>query len=192
VDKPPLWPPRAGDIFFVRGDGWLDKAIMSVQARKAKDGKSEWSHSMVMANSRDVFTTTSRRTGFVDLAMDFAGSELLILRWVGMSPETHARGMAAIAHQEGKLYPYGRLLCHLLGIERWGRTDVWECSQTTAIYLHETGFPLGDKPIAYDSDRLPDELLSHLPSGGVSVVFRGSMRAAGLVTGSGPDNRLVV
>jgi hypothetical protein len=190
--RPLLWPPRAGDVIFVRGDGWLDRTIMRVQARKAKDGESRWSHCMMMADARDVFTTTTGRTGRVGLAMDFAGSEILIVRWIGMTPEAHARGMAAVAHQEGKMYPYGRLLCHLFGIERYGKADAMECSQLTATYLQAAGFPLGNMPISYDSDRLPDEMLSHVPSGGVQVVFEGSMRAAGLVCGNGPDNALVI
>lgn len=190
--KPRLWPPQPGDVIFVRGDGWLDRTIMRVQARKAKDGKSEWSHCMMMADSRDVFTTTSKRTGRVGLALDFAGSDILIARWIGMTPEAHARGLAAVAHQEGKMYPYGRLLCHLFGIERHGKADAMECSQLTATYLKAAGFPLGDAPISYDSDRLPDEVLSHVSSGGVQVVFEGSMRLAGLVRGSGPDNEIVI
>lgn len=188
----PLWPPQPGDVIFVRGDGWLDRTIMRVQARKAKDGESHWSHCMFMADARDVFTTTSRRTGRVGLALDFAGSDILIVRWIGMTPEAHARGMDAVAPQEGKMYPYGRLLCHLVGIERYGRADAMECSQLTATYLQAAGFPLGDVPISYDSDRLPDEVLSHVSSGGVRVVFEGSMRAAGLVYGNGPDNALVL
>lgn len=188
---PPLWPPRAGDVFFVRGDDWLARTILHVQARKARDGESRWSHCMFMADARDVFTTTSKRTGRVGLALDFAGSDILIARWIGMTPGAHVRGMAAVAHQEGKMYPYGRLLCHLFGIERYGRADAMECSQLTATYLQAAGFPLGSAPITYDVDRLSDEMLAHVPSGGVQIVFQGSMRAAGLVRGNGPNNVLV-
>lgn len=164
---------------------------MWFQALRAKDKRSDWSHTGFFLDGLNVFETTPGKTMARDFARNYAGSDILILRWIGMTPEAHYRGMAAVLDQNGKMYPYGRLLAHAGGFPGQAQSDAKECSWLTASYLKGAGFPLGSDPIRYDSDRLPDELLSHVTSGGVQVVFQGGMRAVGLVRGSGPDNALV-
>jgi hypothetical protein len=190
----PHWPPQPGDIFFVRGNDWLAKVIMWFQSLYAKDKRSDWSHTGVFVDGENVLETTPGLTQVRSFARNYAGSQILILRWIGMTPENHYWGLCAVADQMGLDYPEGVLLAFALGWQEHAKTDsgALVCSQLAATDWKGAGFPLGHKPEYYSSDTLPKELLSHLPSGGVLKVFEGSMRQAGLVRGSGEDNELVV
>jgi hypothetical protein len=186
--RPPLWPPQPGDVFFVQGDD-----IMSVLIRFFQGGGS-WSHTGIFLDMHNVFETTPEETQARSFARNYAGSEILILRWIGMTPENHYRGMAAVMDQMGLDYPEGELLAFALGVQGHAKTDsgALVCSQLAATHLAGAGFPLGRKPAWYAPRPLAKEMVAHVPSGGVQIVFQGSMRLVGLVRGSGPDNELII
>ena len=188
----PLWPPRAGDVFFVRGQDVASRAILAAQAAWARLRGRELprnaSHVGFFLDGANVFETTPGITQTRSFARNYAGSWIMILRWRAMTPVRHFLGFAAVADQNGLDYPEGRLLAHLLGIAGFARTRARECSWLTASYLAGAQLPLARDPMTYDVAGLAAELLAR-PD--VETVFEGSMRAAGLVTGSGADNRLV-
>ena len=187
MTPPPLWPPRAGDVFFVRGTDFVSRAILWFQSLRAPT-PANWSHVGFFLDGANVFETTPGATQARSFARNYAGSRIMILRWREMHPVRHYLGFAAVAGQNGRDYPEGRLLAHLLGIAGYARSSSRECSWLTASYLAGAQLPLTRDPMTYDVAGLAAELMAR-PD--VETVFVGSMRAAGLVAGNGADNRLV-
>lgn len=189
---PPLWPPRAGDIFFCRAsDGFLNQEILAVERRTDTDGDTRCTHTgIIIADSGATLETTAGPTSIRDLAKNYAGSDVAILRWLGMTPERAKAGFESVKGQVGKQYPYGRLITAWLEIPgRFAKSGAMECDVLAASYLVGAGCPLGKDPWDYLPESLYDEMNT---SPFFDKVFDGRMRAAGLVVGSGPDNRLVI
>jgi len=194
---PPLWPPRAGDLFFLQYDAsdptdatWLNKEMLSIESGRELDGKATIIHvGIIITDAGDVLETTSGETTIDDLAKVYAGSLITIMRWDGMTPERAQAAYQAVQGQVGKPYPIGRLLTAWLGIPGHdAKSAAMECDVLAAFYEVGAGAKLQQDPWDYLPESLYRELLS---SPSWKVVFTGSMRVAGLVTGSGQDNALV-
>ena len=170
-----------GDILFVDGGHVLDNAIVLFEsvwsALRGRDSAAHWSHTGVLDTPATVFETTNWRTATRGLHTHYAGSQIGVWRWAGMTPEALRAGLAAVEGQRGRVYPYWRLILHAVGLAGLVHGRTMECSVLAATFLRAAGLPLRENPWTYDPDKLADELIG-CPSG--AFVFRGSLREAGL------------
>lgn len=176
------FPFKPGDIFFVGGGGWLNDTINFFQARFSQDGVTRYSHTGVVTTPQgDTFETTSWRTGYQNMADTYAGSDIAILRWSSMTDEKASAGYRAVMDQKGRIYPYWRLLMHIVRLHGVVHFRSMECSVLVAHFLKRTGFSLKESNLwLYDVEKLHDELLSN-PNNGWQTVFTGSLRSSGFI-----------
>lgn len=174
------FPLKPGDLFFVGGEGWLNNLINRFQALWSTDGVTKYSHvGIIIDDKGTTFETTSWRTGNQSLESTYAGSEIAILRWNQMWPDRVLAGLKAVEDQRGRVYPYWRLLAHALRIHGLVHFRSMECSVLVAHFLAAARCPLRTSNLwRYDVEMLYDELAQ---AEGWSVVFAGSLRAAGLI-----------
>lgn len=175
------FPFKPGDIFFVGGDGWLNNLINKFQAMWSSDGVTKYSHVGIITDPfGSTFETTSFLTGYQSMANVYAGSEITVLRWEKMANWRAYAGLRVVIDQEGRLYPYWRLLAHALRIHSWFHGKTMECSVLTANFLFGAGMQLNEENLwLYDVEKLYEELLT--PGKGWSTIFTGSLRAAGYI-----------
>lgn len=166
---------RPGDIFFCRSASLLARLIRWGQGLRETDGVGEWDHcGVVLSAMGSILETTSWKTSIRSLPNDYAGSDITILRWPGMTDEGAMQALARLTPQVGRVYPYMRLVAQLLGIQKWARGDTMECSVLSAHFLHYAGRAMPKSCWEYTPDALAEELLTE-----ALVVFTGSLRAAG-------------
>jgi hypothetical protein len=170
---------RPGDIFMVDGGSWFDNVIEWFQTVLSGNRTwARWSHTgVIVAATGRILETTSWRTGYRSLAEHYAGSRIKILRWPGMTPDLARDGLACVADQVGRIYPYWRLLTHALGLEAKLHGRAMDCTTLAAFFLKWAWFPLSMTPWAYG----PRELADEMEARGCAVVFNGRLRAAGYI-----------
>lgn len=182
-------PFEPGYIFFVRGNGILDRIIIFVTAFwgwiRGRGWDAKWSHTGVVCDGgRSVFETTAWKTQVRDIRENYAGSYIAVLNVRRCSLEAakarwNARVLygfdATYSEQYGRIYPYWRLLLHLFGCPGLFHGRSKECSVLSASFLTYSGYRLFDSVWTYDPDKLWDELIED----GAKVVFEGSLRASG-------------
>lgn len=175
------FPFKPGDVFFVGGGGWLNDTINFFQARFSADGVTKYSHTGIITTPYgSTFETTSWRTGHQDMAGTYAGSDIAVLRWNEMSDGKAWAGYQAVKDQKGRIYPYWRLLTHIVRLHGLIHFRAMECSVLTAHYLRAAGVSLAEPNLwRYDVEMLHDELCA---TPGWQAVFRGSLRAAGYIS----------
>lgn len=170
---------RPGDIFVVDGGGLLDNVIEWFQTVLSGNRTwARWSHTGVIVDATGrILETTSWRTGYRSLAEHYAGSRIKVLRWPGMTPDLARDGLACVADQVGRIYPYWRLLTHALGMEARLHGRAMDCTTLAASVLQAAGLALAMTPWAYG----PRELADEMEAQGCESVFNGRLRAAGYI-----------
>lgn len=167
---------RPGDIFVVDGGSWFDNVIEFCQ--NPFGNWARWSHTgVILSEQGTILETTSRRTALRSLPECYAGSKIKILRWPGMTPEAAMDALDALTPQIGRIYPYWRLLTHLLRVQAWLHGSAMDCSTLGAAFLRAAGFPLRKTPWWYAPRSLADEM----QAAGCEIVFNGRLREAGYI-----------
>lgn len=176
------FPFKPGDVFFCRGADLRDRIINLFQARKSKDGETRCSHTgIVLDPLGNTFETTPWKTGNLNLGENYAGSDLVVLRWGVMDEARAVYGYSAVHHQMGRIYPYWRLFAQAVGKAGDWHGKGMECCIIAAHFIRAAGYPLRLSNLwEYDTETLHDELRS---APGWSVVLEGSQRAQGYIVG---------
>jgi len=101
---------RAGDLFCTRCPASLGRAINTVQAIVSRDGKSYYSHAGILIDHKGTtFEAIGWRIKRQNLFEAYAGQEVLIARWQGMTQIIFDRVFETLRKDEGKIYPGWRL-----------------------------------------------------------------------------------
>lgn len=163
---------QSGDIFCVRGDGWLSKAILWAQARHSEDGKAEYSHTGIIVKPKGGTLEALSTVRNENLFEYYRGYPVIIGRHKDMCPFLFTEGMVGIQDQLGKRYPWYRLLAHLFPAfaihNNW--SDRLVCSGLVGKFLYEAGcltFYQGLTP-----DKMADIIVRDK---GWSIIYRGEV-----------------
>lgn len=131
---------RAGDIFLMEGEKFLDRLINFFQALWNGDRRSSCTHAGVILNdSGDTLETTNWRTGFLNLFTDHPGDSVMVFRWQGMNPWLAYVSGDAVADQVGRIYPYQRLVLFTVGLAKYIHWRGMVCSELVARFLVACG-----------------------------------------------------
>lgn len=167
---------RPGDIFFVDGADVLGNVIELCQ--RPFGPWARWSHvGVILGDDGWILETTSWRTALRSLPANYAGSRIKVLRWAPMTKAMAMRGLGFVSGQQGRIYPYWRLLTHLLRVQAYLHGTSMECSVLTAAFLMASGFPLARTHWWYAPRSLHDEMEAQ----GCDTVFNGRLREAGCI-----------
>lgn len=151
---------KQGDVFASANPQGLGKAICLAQQLQSPDGKAEYSHTgIIIDDSGTTFEAlwTVKRQNLFDA---YKGDKILVARWRGMTPEAFKAGFASVADQEGRIYPFHRLLFHALGLAGFvhilGRKV---CSEITDCFQYHAGVTTlrGENYYGVTPDELVDE-----------------------------------
>lgn len=135
---------QPGDVFATRNPQSLGKLITFVEAIRCESKTAEYSHAGIILDSQgntfeDVWNIEQQ-----NLFTAYKGSRVIIARWEGMNVENFRKGWDAVKGENGKIYPYWRLLLHLIGLARWihlGSDTV--CSELAEKFLINAGYTMG-------------------------------------------------
>ena len=168
------FPFEPMDIFFLRDKSLLGRGIDAVEG-----GSATITHcGVVVRENGDDIETTATHTALDNLGADDAGSDMLCVRVLGMTPERALAGISAIKDQVGKLYPYGRFLMAVFHVREGAKTANLDCVGIAATALDASGYPLKRPVLAYYPQGLADELVGSVLC---KVILDGSQRALGYI-----------
>jgi hypothetical protein len=151
---------RPGDVFGTNLNGLFGWAIKKGQAVKSNDCHAGYSHNGIILSPQgqtfEALWTIKRQ----NLFEAYNGTEVIIARWTGMTPENFANGFSAVSCQEGRLYPGFRLILHLLNAAKIHvGNQRMVCSENTAYFLINAGAKMmcGQNPYGVTPDNNVDE-----------------------------------
>lgn len=143
-----------GDRFHVHSKGVVPDLINIFQAFKAKDKKSEYSHSGLILGPDGKSAESRKRIGIYNIN-DFVGCPIMIVRDTLMTPTKFDEGWEYVKKHIGARYPVMRLALHALG---WADNIHWEhpvCSEFVAKF--DVGAWLRHEWWGISPDNLADE-----------------------------------
>ncbi len=131
---------RPGDIILFAGRRFSARLINWFQALLAADGHSEYNHAAVVTSTEGLlFESVRWWPRFISLKKRYRRSQVLIVRWRGMTLERFQRGMAEVAYLKDRLYPVWRQLLHACCLANHiFRADA-VCSELVAQFLYGAG-----------------------------------------------------
>ncbi|HDZ25364.1 hypothetical protein LCGC14_0359090 [marine sediment metagenome] len=148
---------KCGDIFLVKGTGWIGRVINFWQSLNSLDNKSKYSHTGIILNEQGK-TIEALWTGikYGDLH-NYLGQEVLIVRYNKMDPEIRDAALAKIRELKGKPYPYWRLILHTSSIMRkWSGLKIPVCSEIVKYFMRMIRNS-DESWWGYNPDRLHDD-----------------------------------
>ena len=131
---------QPGDLFCTRNPMALGRAINAIQAAVSRDGKSTYSHSGIIVDSKGTTFEAISICKRQNLFEAYAGDQIVVARWSGMTPEIFAKVFKALAEEhEGKRYPFWRLPLNI--VPAIGRHTTFKgrcvvCSELVAKFLY--------------------------------------------------------
>ena len=130
---------QPGDVFATRNPQGLGKAICLAESIKSEDGEATYGHTGIIIDSSgttfEALWTIKRQ----NLFEAYAGNQVLIARWTGMTLQAFQKGFDAVKVQEGRTYPFYRLLLHLVGLGKIHIENQEVCSEITEHFLIAAG-----------------------------------------------------
>jgi hypothetical protein len=94
----------------------LGSAIRKVEAIKSVSEIADYNHALIIQDSTGKTLESLWHIEEQNIFEYYKGSQMIIWRWKGMTPELYQKGIAAVMPFKGDLYPWYRLFWHLLGI----------------------------------------------------------------------------
>jgi hypothetical protein len=131
MDFPILCP---GDEFATKNPMAMGKVINFVQAAKAVDNDSEYSHTGIITDPYGATIEALWTVKSQNLWEGYKGAKVLIVRNISMSIPLYVAGFNKIREHIGQWYPVPRLLLHLIGAAKWIHWDRVVCSELTAKF----------------------------------------------------------
>ena len=126
---------KPGDFVLVKGDGSLiDRGITLAESRSAL-GDPDYDHCFLITDSDGSIIDTLVKVRRGNIFRDYAGREILIGRFLGVSPVRCRRALAKISNELGELYPAWRIGLISLGLGRWVKSHHNVCSERIAEFL---------------------------------------------------------
>ena len=113
----------------------LGRVINAVQKFHSKDNQSQYSHSGIMVGKRTSFEAlwTNKKQAFFKV---YQGQQVLIGRYVGMTPELFFQGWSGIKKHEGKPYAGHRLFLFFIPfMAKYLNLGSAVCSELTMKFL---------------------------------------------------------
>lgn len=130
---------KSGDLFAVRGKGFLSRAIRMAQWWWSADNEAAYNHVGIIMDSKGKTLEARWRFRRFNLA-DYLGSQILIVRHKSMTPAKALVGLYAVRNDIGNLYPVWRLPLHLLHLSKLFCFGRGVCSEQTAKFMKGAGF----------------------------------------------------
>jgi len=129
---------RAGDYFAVSGTSLIAKLIRLKQRLSSLDSKAEFNHAGIIL---DDCGNTFESLGHIDhYHIDqYVGRPIMIARYHKMDPERFESGMKEVLRYDGKIYPFWRLLLHLIGLGKFFRLTFPVCSELVGEHAYFAG-----------------------------------------------------
>jgi len=139
---------QPGDEFATRNPMALGSIINIVQAAKAIDNESQYTHTGIIIDSDGTTLEALWTVNSQNLWEAYRGDKVLVVRNINMTPELYAAGFAKIQPHIGQWYPAHRLLLHLLHVAKWIHWDRLVCSELTAKFEAGCAEHLGEDKTA--------------------------------------------
>jgi hypothetical protein len=131
---------RPGDIMLFSGRRFSARLINWFQALLAEDGHSEYNHAAVVISEEGlIFESLRWWPRVISLRKHYRRSQVLIIRWKGMTLERFQRGMAEVTYLKDRCYPIWRQLLHALRLASILRGVDAVCSELVAKFLYGAG-----------------------------------------------------
>jgi hypothetical protein len=150
---------QSGDVFASRNPQGLGTAILLAEKMKSLDGEAFYTHTGIITDS--IGTTfealwTIKRQNLFDA---YKGEQVIIARFIDMTPEAFERGFNAVKAQEGRPYPFYRMFLMLFGLGKLHIDGQEVCSEGTAKFLIYAGAIMicGKNPYGMTPDNHVDE-----------------------------------
>jgi hypothetical protein len=165
---------RPGDIILFAGKRFSARLVNWFQSWFAKDGFSEYNHAAVVTSAEgQIFESVRWWPRVIGLRRRYRRSQVMIVRWRGMTLERFHRGMAEVSYLKGRLYPIWRQLLHALRLAGIFRGVDAVCSELVAKFLYGAG-ARHKRWAGVNVDDLHDEFESQPDQ--YEVVFRGRLQ----------------
>ena len=130
---------KGGDIFVVRGTGFISNAIVQVCKKYALDGQADYSHAGIITSvNGDTFEALRHiECSHID---NYRGLEILIARPRATRDQFEVAISKLYSAYSGIAYPWWRIALHYARLAQWcGTGDYLVCSELVAAYLKELG-----------------------------------------------------
>ncbi len=150
-----------GDIVLVASDGLVGYFIRR-QERRSGEGRTYVNHAaMLVSTTGDLVDAQPPRVTLEPLSR-YKGELVAIYRCRSLTLEGRDRLAEMARAYVGRLYGFGKILLHKLGLRRWARVDRWPiCSWTVAQPYATLEFDFGVEARAADPDDIFDFCESH-------------------------------
>lgn len=125
---------QKGDEFATRNPMWLGRIITFSQKIKAIDNEATYSHAGIIINEDGTTLEALWTVKSQNLWQAYQGQHILIVRNKYMSNSVFTAGYNKIKKHIGQIYPFHRLVFHLLGIAKFIHWRRLVCSELVAKF----------------------------------------------------------
>ena len=126
---------QKGDKFLSENPQFLGNLINKVSSFYSVDNKSEYSHSGIITNTDGTILEASWTVQHNNLLETYEGKKVLVARHNEMTINKFNSGMKKIEEHIGQIYPFPRLLLHLIGLAKHVHWNRVVCSELCAKFL---------------------------------------------------------
>ena len=132
-------PYQLGDYFVVHPRGFLADIIQFIQCIYSRDHHSQYTHAGIIIDiDGKSFEALARiKRNHID---NYTGRPILIVRDKFMTLEDFEDGFTEIRKMEGWIYPFQRLILHLLGLAKYIHWEFAVCSELVAKFQWANGW----------------------------------------------------
>ena len=146
---------HAGDVFVVRGNTNISYLIRMFGKFWSSDGECTYNHAGTILDEQGNTFESRNRIDHYNLNQ-YNGKQIFIVRQKDMTPEKSQVGWGAVKHLDGVLYPWWRLVLHLVHLARFfNRSGIPVCSELVGMF--ENGAGLREVFWGLTPDNLADE-----------------------------------
>jgi hypothetical protein len=126
---------RAGDIFVVESKSWLARAIRFVERSRDVGADAKYNHAGIIYSPGGLTFEALVRIRYAHLD-DYDGLPVMIGRPLSATPDDIDRALNHVLSHDGELYPFIRLIWHLLGVAHMIRSEKVVCSELAAEAIY--------------------------------------------------------
>lgn len=127
-----------GMVFAVCSDSSFARWINAVQKVKAVDNEAMYNHAGIIVSERGRTFEALSKIKYSDLD-GYTGSKILIARYKSMTDDMFDRAWPEIVKLNGTIYPFPRLVLHLVGLAKFVHWKFPVCSELVAKFEFEAG-----------------------------------------------------
>lgn len=131
---------RPGDIILFAGRSFRAKLVNFFQSLYAKRGVSSYNHAAVVASGDgDILHATRWRIKHTSLKRRYRNSQVMVVRWRGMTPERFHSGLTEVKAMLGRPFAFWRQLLHAIRLGGLFYSKYVVCSELVAKFLIAAG-----------------------------------------------------